>query len=1112
MRQSIQRAVWWCLVGWALASCNSQIQCRLNSDCALDHECVDGMCVPLDGGSAGAGGSAGEGGGGGAGGSGGSDSSQPCADARPITGDFVTGELDGGPNNFRHANENGCEGPVAAVKSMSDAVYRVTVPANQRLTATLSNGLDGGQVAFNAQLNLITSLAACGTNVDAGTVGLRCAMGLGPDFSADRPQRVVHDNGAAQPQDVYLVVDGFTEWLLGVEKAAAGRYRLDVAFGTIPTAVTGGACPGAPTLPLNQWVRSDTGTSNRWALLESYAVAGPTNCNPTGAGPDVTFTLNVPPRQHVVVEVRPTSTFEATLNVLETSSCNTDAGSCSAFPLGELKPVNPGHPKVLEFDNTSTGAKSLLVLVDTAATTVDGGTFDLIATTSPLPNAAPSGESCATPGTLPVGRSTLTTQGHQNNIALGKSAGCAADVSTTAPAAPDAVHTITIPANTAVRVQLRSMKPGVTAAVDILRNVAACGTLAATGWSTGASCLNSITLTNNRPQTLLFANHTAVAADHLLVLDGHGTAAPVEVEAEVTHTTLPPIAAGGETCSTPGLLNLGTHLLQTTTAVNNYQVVPAAGDRCEATGPARDAVYSVSVPPSSAAILTASGVSDDRLAINVMPGTLASCGTTQPDGGTTGAVCVDSFVTGLTPLTGRLINATLLAQTYFLMLDGQPTVGPAGISLAKLDYRTEAVTVVTGGESCSSARPLVLGTSLVNTQGAVNDHVYDGGAGCAASSAGPDIAFTVQVPPRSRSLVTASEPSSSSVVAPVLNGFESTTACGATAFSCTGVRSNRVLDFVNPTDVPVTRWVVVDATPTSAAGPIELNHATSPLVTSNAGETCATAAPLTEGTYYGTTAGRMRELQFTTAQGCRATGAGPEVVYSVVVPAGRRGAVQARAVDRNSLNRVVVNVVASEAACSAPSACVGSSSSAAGVLIDNRTTSDQTYWVVVGSSDASPVGFDITYAWVPFTVGDTCADAVPIGGNEVLRSQTLDDTNRTLGMALDGHRNDIAFQGISCVGPTGTSRDRVYRVVVPAGQRLSVTAQPDRLGDISIHLVDAAECDSSIDTCLAAANASPVGIAENVSYTNTGSASREVFIIIKNSAGVFNLTTRTETP
>ena len=122
--------------------------------------------------------------------------------------------------------------------------------------------------------------------------------------------------------------------------------------------------------------------------------------------------------------------------------------------------------------------------------------------------------------------------------------------------------------------------------------------------------------------------------------------------------------------------------------------------------------------------------------------------------------------------------------------------------------------------------------------------------------------------------------------------------------------------------------------------------------------------------------------------------------------------------------------------------------------------------------------------------GDVCANAPQLVAGLLSNQATV------------GFQNDHGYSNpVPCSG--GDSPDRVYRVTVPAQQRLTLTALPSANFDLALNLIDgpAQACDQSAHTCLQGVDAAPAGQEERLFLFNTSPLERTLFVLVDGALG-----------
>lgn len=288
------------------------------------------------------------------------------------------------------------------------------------------------------------------------------------------------------------------------------------------------------------------------------------------------------------------------------------------------------------------------------------------------------------------------------------------------------------------------------------------------------------------------------------------------------------------------------------------------------------------------------------------------------------------------------------------------------------------------------------------------------------------------------------------------------------------------------------------------------------------GERCDTALALVPGTpATNTTVGARNDLSL------RCTGflnAGPDVVYSLTVPAGRRlvARVSPEAPrDGGFPFDPSLSLVAAPAAqCVMPDA---------GTCLAGRDErgEDTVTWTNE-SDDARDVFLVVdSYLTAPdLTAGATFEGAftlvaqleVPGAGDRCITADVAPPNGAT-SSTLQAMGPDVSGQGLGCRVQSGP--DRVFVLDVPVGQRLSATATPGTDGglDVVVNLVagPAAQCRATPLVCLASGDVGGRNEPDTASWFNGTSAARQVFVVVGSYYAqpgdeAFTLTTEVQPP
>ncbi|MBC7975706.1 MAG: hypothetical protein H7138_12070 [Myxococcales bacterium] len=244
----------------------------------------------------------------------------------------------------------------------NDRVYQLTVPANQRLSATVT------PTAFDAGLYFIAAPAAM---CDATPIA--CLAGHDRDLSGVA-ETVTYDNATAAPLDIFVVVDSFSTATPG------GAYSLAVTVAAIPP---GDTCQLAEPVTLVGGVATISGTIATAANYTNNYVP-PAACTDTFAqlGNDRVYQLTVPANQRLSATVTPTA-FDAGLYFIAAP-----AAMCDATPIACLAGHDRGFSGVAEtviYDNATAAPLDIFVVVDSFSTATPDGAYSLAVTVGAIP-------------------------------------------------------------------------------------------------------------------------------------------------------------------------------------------------------------------------------------------------------------------------------------------------------------------------------------------------------------------------------------------------------------------------------------------------------------------------------------------------------------------------------------------------------------------------------------------------------------------------------------------------------------------------------------------------------------------------------------------------------
>ena len=169
------------------------------------------------------------------------------------------------------------------------------------------------------------------------------------------------------------------------------------------------------------------------------------------------------------------------------------------------------------------------------------------------------------------------------------------------------------------------------------------------------------------------------------------------------------------------------------------------------------------------------------------------------------------------------------------------------------------------------------------------------------------------------------------------------------------------------------------------------------------------------------------------------------------------------------------------------------------IEVVNRFGASSMYLIVGTYANPGSYSLDVSVDDTP--PGSVCETAVAITPG-ILYSQSL-----------VGFYDTYHYPTSNCTGYADFGPDRVYSIVVPAGDTLTVSAKPVAGLDISVYLIrgPAQNCRPSQE-CLVGADDAEEGGMETVSYRNMSATAETMFIVVDifnrlGDPGSFTLTT-----
>lgn len=439
-----------------------------------------------------------------------------------------------------------------------------------------------------------------------------------------------------------------------------------------------------------------------------------------------------------------------------------------------------------------------------------------------------------------------------------------------------------------------------------------------------------------------------------------------------------------------------------------------------------------------------------------------------------------------------------------------------GTGGGSMDGGMDGGIVLNGGETCDMAQRITPGVVHGNTTGMVNSHTSD----CIGAPAeGPDAVYVISVPAGQRlSALAAPQHNATTgqkydlalyLVAPPATNCSGSTCLGAADGLDPGA-SERT-DYFNSGSSPVDVFIVIDsyfnaAQPGADGGVGLTNEGPFTLTTWFAlpgqGDECSMATPLTPGTpLLGEDLANFGNDYDGLGDNCYGSDSA-DATYSVVVPAGQLLTLNVTP----SVDFDVTLAIADDAA-TCGTTCLGGID--VGVEGDpevyrykNTSNASKTIYVIVDGYFGSTGTYGLSADLVTPPSDDACSTPTVLTPGTPLSPQTF--ANYSDDYTITTNATNCAFSS----GP-----DRVYSVMVPAGQRVTITATPTSGANPLLSLVDGeANCTMA---CLSSSSIAATGQPETLAYTNRTGATQNYLVIADFTAasmGTFDIVANLSTP
>lgn len=785
-------------------------------------------------------------------------------------------------------------------------------------------------------------------------------------------------------------------------------------------------------------------------------------------GPDVVYTLTVPPGQRLAATLTTAPTdgglvYDAALLLVSgpAASCR-QPGVCLAGADVD------GRPERLAWTNAGTTPRDVFLIVDSffeAPNPNTGvrpdGPFELAVSLAP----PPAGDRCetavlVTPGTLAGQTLAGFTRDVQPGAQCRRSDG------------PERAYRLVVPPGQRLSAVASPTLDGGT--VDLTINLVAAP--ATTCDAAEVPCLTGVSAQGpGQSEQLDWVNRDPSPREVLLLV---GSLNPDEPDPGFSLTTSLTPSPLGDDCF--GALPLMPGQTVTGQALTGFGNDYAFGTNCGSPSSGPDRLYETTVPAGKTLTVTVTPSTQLNTSVSLV-GSASECLTGS-------ARCLTgSEVSGPgLPDVARWTNRSAASATVLVLVDSLPgAVGTFEVAATLSDPPS--------GEACFNATPLPVGSPLAGTTvGYGNDYLSGSTTSCARTGTlNADRVYGFSVPAGQRARVTVTpdagfSPSVSVVAGPAAACELEPRACVASASPASSVRT---VSFVNAGATPTEAFAIVDSA-SSLGGIFGIGLSVN---TPPADDVCSTAmtalptAGLASQSLRGA-AGVVFERDYD----CSPLSAGVDRVYVAQTPPGQRFSVTVTPTVDGGFDPVLSIIQGPASACDGASRrCLasvdqGTRGRPETATVTNATSQAQPVFVVVGSYFAGDVDTDfaLSASTSPLATGDVCENAEPVMGGTSVMNQSL-----------TGYLREYSLTGVACRASSGA--DRVYVISVGPNQALTARVVPDPTSDVVLNLVDgpASRCVGATD-CLASADRGGMGLEDTLTWRNTASSTRSVFLVV----------------
>lgn len=618
-----------------------------------------------------------------------------CDSATAVTPGTLTGQsLTGFLPDYGMSSDQNC-----VTGDGADRVYSISVPAGQRLTATATPASDAG---LDILVNLVAGpAAACAANP------MVCLDGADSNGNG-RAESTSYLNTGTAAQDVFVIVGNFDV------TAADTNFSLTTTVAvpppgddcSMPTALT----PGTPL------------TAQSFGTFVNDFGFG-TSCGSPSSGPDRVYSVIIPQDKVVTVTVTPDAMVDTSVQLVD--------GSANCAPSLRCVASSPsaaaGMPDVVAWANRGTGAKTLLVLVDSSST-ASGGAFSINAVLSD----PPMGDYCSNATALTANTTVAGTTAGFNNDYTSSMAPTCAGFNTLGN---DRVYSLTIPNGQRAKVTMVA-DAGFAPSLSLVAGTAAdCEAMPRVCVASADSVTN--TLSDGgfvpQPRTAALFNGSGAALTAFAIIDG-----PTGAGGQFSLGFTSAAPAVDDTCTT------ATTALGTTTLTN--QTLRPAGVTFErdytcATGTAPDRVYVAQAP------------ANQRLQVTVTPTPMTMDAGFDPT-----LSIIDGPATSCDSATRRCVAGTNSAGRQLPESAGYSNVGAAKTvyvvvgatsdspSVEPIFSLSASTTPVQAGDVCENATAVTSGMTLPteSVMSFFHDYAFSSAGNC-RSGPGADRVYSISV-------------------------------------------------------------------------------------------------------------------------------------------------------------------------------------------------------------------------------------------------------------------------------------------------------------------------------------------------------------------------------